>query len=51
MSFVDSRNNHMGFQDIEALIATHMSSDVRKYALNKKIKNLIIPNDGDEFEI
>lgn len=59
MSFVDSRNNHMGFQDIEALIdkynkpiiATHMSSNVRKYALDMKIKNLIIPNDGDEFEI
>lgn len=59
MSSIDSSPKHMGINDIELLakkynkqiISTHMSEESRNIARDKKIKNLIIPNDGDEFEI
>lgn len=59
MSFVDSSDKHMGLQDIvmltekynKPIIATHMSKGVRECVLQNKIQNLIIPNDGDEFEV
>ena len=49
----------MGVQDVELLaekygkriISTHMSQEVRVLAKEKKISKLVIPNDGDEFEI
>lgn len=58
MTFVEGNNKHMGIQDIELLaekhkkiISTHMTKEAREAALKKAIKNLIIPNDGDEFEV
>ena len=59
MSFIQSSNKHMGVQDVELLaekygkriISTHMSQEVRVLAKEKKISKLVIPNDGDEFEI
>lgn len=59
MSFIDSSDKHMGVHDIEILIdkynkkiiTTHMSDSARKYALDNKMENLIVPNDGEEFEI
>lgn len=49
----------MGVQDVELLaekygkriISTHMSQEARTLVTEKKIENLIVPNDGDEFEI
>jgi len=59
MSFVNSNNKHMGVQDIEFLakkynkqiITTHMNQEARELVIENKIKNIIVPNDGDEFEI
>lgn len=59
MSFIQSSNKHMGVQDIELLaekhgkriISTHMRQEARALATEKKIENLIVPNDGDEYEI
>lgn len=59
MSFIDSNSKHMGVHDIEDLISkydkkiitTHMSESTRQYANEIKNSKLIIPNDGDEFEI
>lgn len=59
MSFIQSSNKHMGVQDVELLaekygkriISTHMSQEARTLVTEKKIENLIVPNDGDEFEI
>ncbi len=56
MSAVDSNKNHMGLEDIikitenypnKKIATTHMQEGVRKIAKEKKIKNLIIPNDED----
>ena len=33
------------------IAATHMTMQARELAKEKNIKNLIIPNDGDEIEI
>lgn len=59
MSFPERNEAHMGIDDIESIsnkfnkkiVATHMSNLSRKIAKDKNIKNLIIPNDGDEIEI
>lgn len=59
MSFIQSSNKHMGVQDIELLaekhgkriVSTHMRQEARALATEKKIENLIVPNDGDEYEI
>lgn len=59
MSFIDSSDKHMGINDIEKLIkkynkpiiTTHMSQPVKEYAIEKKINNLIVPDDGEEFQI
>lgn len=50
---------HFVIDDIEIIcnkfnkriIATHMSEQSRKMAIEKNIANLIIPKDGDIFEI
>lgn len=56
----DGSYAHMGLNDIENLcnkyknhkiIATHMYDLTRSLANNKKIKNLIIPNDGEIINI
>lgn len=59
MSFPERNFMHMGIDDIEIIcnkfnkriIATHMSEQSRKMAIEKNIANLIIPKDGDIFEI
>ena len=59
MSFPKRNEAHMGVNDIEMIskkfnrkiVATHMSKPARELAKDKNIKNLIIPNDGDEIEI
>lgn len=59
MSFIDSSDKHMGVHDIEELskrynkiiISTHMSESARQYALEHNIKNLIVPNDGEIFDL
>lgn len=59
MTFLKGCKTHMGMEDMESIskrfdkiiVATHMSSQARKVARKKKIKNLIIPNDGEEIEI
>ena len=59
MSFPQRHKAHMGVDDIEMIsnkfnkkiVATHMSKPARELAKDKNIKNLIIPNDGDEIEI
>ena len=59
MSFVEKSNKHMSVQDVEILskkhnkpiIATHMTQNARNLAIEMNINNLIVPNDGDEFEI
>lgn len=58
MSFVDSNNKHMGVNDIELLaqkfnkkiIPTHMTLSARQYALEKKINNVIVLDDGELIE-
>jgi len=57
MSNIDGNDKHMGVYDIENLlkkynkriIATHMNKLAREYALENKMENLIVPNDGEEF--
>ena len=60
MSFPKRNESHMGVDDIEnisnkfnkkIIAATHMTMQARELAKEKNIKNLIIPNDGDEIEI
>lgn len=59
MNYINGNNKHMGIQNIEFLakkyekriILNHMSQEARELAKEKKIENLIVPNDGDEFEI
>lgn len=59
MSHPKGNEAHMGVEDIEyickkfdkKIVATHMSDQARKLAKELNIKNLIIPNDGDEIEI
>ena len=59
MTFPESYKTHMGVVDIEnisnkfdkKLVATHMSKQARELAKEKNIKNLIIPNDGEEIEV
>lgn len=59
MSFIESSDKHMGVNDIEFLskkfnkniIPTHMSDSARNYAIEQKIDNIIILNDGDSIEI
>lgn len=59
MIFPKGTKTHMGFDNIEniiikygkKIIATHMSDDSKEYAKNKNIEKLIVPNDGDEFEV
>ena len=59
MSFPKRNEAHMGVDDIECIsnkfnkkiVATHMSKPARELAKDKNIKNLTIPNDGDEIEI
>lgn len=59
MSFPKRNEAHMGVDDIEMIsnkfnkkiVATYMSKLARELAKDKNIKNLIIPNDGDEIEI
>lgn len=59
MSNPKGNEAHMGVEDIEKIcnnfnkkiIATHMSNQARQVAKELNIKNLIIPNDGDEIEI
>lgn len=59
MSFPEKNKTHMGVGDIEnisnifnkKIVATHMGIQARKLAKEKKIKNLIIPSDGEEIEI
>lgn len=59
MSFPKRNEAHMGVDDIECIsnkfnkkiVATHMSKPARELAKYKNIKNLTIPNDGDEIEI
>lgn len=60
MSFPERNKMHMGVDDIEIIckkyknkniVATHMSNPARQLAKEKAITNLLIPNDGDEFEI
>lgn len=59
MSFINSSINHMGVHDIEMLskkynkliIPTHMSNPAKQYVKENKVDNLIVLNDGEEFEI
>lgn len=58
-TFIDGSGGHMGINVMDKLIkkygkkiiATHMTTLAREYAKENKIENLIVPNDGDEFEI
>lgn len=56
MCFIKAQKGHMGLEDIikiteeypnKKIVTTHMSEDVRKLAKDKKIQNLIIPDDGE----
>ena len=59
MSRKEENKAHMGISEIKKIIlkynkkviATHIQEDTRKIVKNLNIENLIIPNDGDEFEI
>lgn len=59
MTRVKDGLQHMGYKNIETfckkykkiILTTHMSDEARKYALENPIENLIVPDDGDEFEI
>lgn len=60
MTFIKSDKEHMGINDIEMLsrkysnktiATTHMSEAVKQCVKEKKISNLITPNDGDEIII
>ncbi len=59
MSSVKTVPGHMGMEDIlkicekypeKTIIATHMHAETRIIANDLKVKNLIIPNDGDVYE-
>ncbi|MBR3153069.1 MAG: MBL fold metallo-hydrolase [Clostridia bacterium] len=59
MSFIESGPKHMGVNDIKRLsekynkkmIGTHMSYDSRKFVIDNKFDRIIVPNDGDVFEV
>ncbi|MBR3132482.1 MAG: ribonuclease Z [Clostridia bacterium] len=59
MSFIESGAKHMGVNDIKRLvekynkkiIGTHMSYASRQFVLDNNIGGIIIPNDGDVFEV
>lgn len=59
MTFIENTSEHMGIKDIEKLsvkhnkkiVTTHMSEEVRKFAKEKRINKVIIPDDGDEIII
>jgi len=59
MTFIEGNKKHMGLNNLEMLIkkhnkkiiATHMSEESKRIAIEKNLNNLIIPNDGDKFEI
>lgn len=59
MTFVESNSKHMGLDDIKLLtekygkkiVTTHMSKGAKEEARKNNIENLIVPNDGDEFEV
>lgn len=56
MCSIESKKGHMGIEDIikiattypnKKIATTHMQEEVREKAKEKRIKNLIIPDDGD----
>ena len=58
MSLINGNSSHLGIDDIEKLckkyenkkiIATHIQDNTRELAKTKQIKNLIIPEDGQEI--
>ena len=60
MAKIEGHSNHMGIDNIlmlcekypdKKIIATHMQGDSRKEAVKLNVENLIIPEDGDVFEI
>ena len=60
MSDIEGNVAHMGHDNIKALheeykeskiILTHMKDKTRAYAKNNMIENVIVPSDGDTFEI
>lgn len=59
MSFIEGNSKHMGTDSIKILsekynkpiITTHMSKTAREYTIESNLKNVIVPNDGEEFEI
>lgn len=60
MSFMQARKGHMGLEDMINITATypnkkfattHMQDYVREQAKEKKIENLIIPEDGEIIKI
>ena len=59
MSFVESGAKHMGVNDVKMLsekynkklIETHMSDASRKFVIENRIDGIIVPNDGDVFEV
>lgn len=60
MSWMESKKAHMGLEDIKRITqtypnkkiaTTHMQDYVREQAKKEKIKNLIIPEDGEILEL
>lgn len=60
ISFIQSKLSHMGINDLEKIIkyynnkkiiTTHMTPEAKEKIINLNEKNIIIPNDGDEFII
>lgn len=56
MCFIEAKKGHMGLEDIikitekypnKKIVTTHMTEEVRELTKDKKIQNLIIPDDGE----
>jgi len=59
-TLINGSNKHMGIDNIKYLakeysnckfVVSHMSDDARSELLNINIKNIIVPNDGDNFNV
>ena len=60
MSDIEGNKAHMGYDNIKTLheeskecmiISTHMKDETRTYVKSNMIENVIVPDDGDTFEI
>lgn len=60
ISFIQSKPSHMGINDLEKIIkycnnkkiiTIHMTPEAKEKIIELNEKNIIIPNDGDEFSV